>query len=422
MAVNWQSFRFANPTEAWQQQFNALAAQDPMLAFAWGLSPQSPYINQIKRAVDTQYMGGPVNPETGNSWANSIGNALINVFNEPGGAGASKTILGLPADWVPTSSPRDPSVGGIPYPGTGSGGTIYPPGGPPVVIDPSFPNVPAPGPGTGTPGGGGGPWTPPSGGPAGGANPYASIASLLPGYGLSQQLGSPQHGFGIPGFEDTPTQAGGSWAGTTFMPNQATTLRQNPLLPQTDSYAEYRARHGIGSTGTATGTPAGGGTPTGGATRLEIGQIDPGTNSKIVGYDGNGNYLVETTSGGDDPRTMVTTGSKYGDIRGDITSAGNTQANPRQNWLGVPITNEGWAINQAVPYQTSWYLSTYGGKPPPYINVHEQIGKSMEGVPPALPTFNWAGPNMMGAAQPYAVGMPPGGWTQMLGFTPGGGK
>ena len=80
-------------------------------------------------------------------------------------------------------------------------------------------------------------------------------------------------------------------------------------------------------------------------------------------------------------------------------------------------TTPGFAVNPAVPYQTSWYLQTYGGKAPPYINIHEQTAKSMQGIPAAKPGFNWASPQAL--AQLRGAGLP-GGWTSILGFTPGG--
>lgn len=410
------TFRFQNPTTKYQQTYNAVLDQyGPEVAVSWATNPMSymaegmggmQSLNDWKTAIDAS-LGG------------SYGNSLINLMNEPGPTPwtvPAYSGFNLPQGWTPPgwswTTPGEFTYQGKTYnipSNIGGGGTTTGGGGTtPPVINPNPPPTTGGG-GTTTGGGGGTVYNP----PAAGTNAYSAIASLLPGYGLSQTL----NGFGIPGFDSGPTKAGGSWAGTTFNPAQYSGLAENPI-PGTDPYAEYRARHGIGSTGTGTGTTTTGGAGTGG-TRLDIGQTDPFTNLQIVGYDGNGNYLVSNPGGGEDPKASVITGGHYGDISGAITSGGTANANPRTNWLGVPITNEGWAINQAAPWQTTWYLQTYGGKKAPFLNIHEQIGKAMEGNPAAMPTFNWAGPGAMAAAQPSASGFPPGGWTQMLGFTPG---
>ena len=205
-------------------------------------------------------------------------------------AEATAIIKGYPINWAgnglgPTPNPTPtpgPAPSPAPYtPPGGGGGTPYTPPATPYV-------PPIVGGGPPVPGGGGG-GTPVNTGP------YEQIASMLPGYGLQQNLGSNQHGFGIPGFENTPQAAGGSWAGTTFQPNGPTTLVQNPI-PESDV-----------------------------------------TNPQSPFY-----------------RPI------YGN-NGEV--------------------QEGFKINPAVPYQTTWNLQTYNGKPAPFINIHEQIGKAFEGVP-----------------------------------------
>ena len=84
-----------------------------------------------------------------------------------------------------------------------------------------------------------------------------------------------------------------------------------------------------------------------------------------------------------------------------------------------PVTAGSISIRPASPYITSEFLQTYGGVPAPFGNIHQQIGHSMAGVPPAYPGFKWAAPDMMKLGQPGATGVPPGGWTAMLGYTPG---
>lgn len=82
-----------------------------------------------------------------------------------------------------------------------------------------------------------------------------------------------------------------------------------------------------------------------------------------------------------------------------------------------------FAIKPATPYQTTWYQSTYGGTPTgglrsaPWANIHEQMGAALQGIAPAYPGFQWASPQALAQLGGYGL---PGGWTGMLGFTPGG--
>lgn len=100
----------------------------------------------------------------------------------------------------------------------------------------------------------------------------------------------------------------------------------------------------------------------------------------------------------------------------DVTNPNSPYYRPiYDNWQNTTDTQ----INPAVPYQTTWYMQTYGGKPPPYINIHEQLGDAMGGIAPAKPGFNWASPQALAQLGGYGL---PGGWTSMLGFTPGGAK
>lgn len=100
--------------------------------------------------------------------------------------------------------------------------------------------------------------------------------------------------------------------------------------------------------------------------------------------------------------------------------------NPSSPYYRGPVTNPdgtpispGLSIKPAVPYQTTWNLQTYSGKKSPYLNIHEQMGEAMKGIQPAAPGFNWASPQALAALGGYGL---PGGWTSMLGFTPGGSK
>lgn len=224
----------------------------------------------------------------------------------------------------------------------------------------------------------------------------------LPGYGISQTL----NGFGIPGYETNPMVGGGSWEGTTWNGAPYSGLVEK-VIPQTDvtnpESPWYRGDPYPKTNNTAP-PPAsllglkkilvegGGGDVDGGGG----GDTDGGGGGGGSGDGGDG-------SGGKDGTTPVVNGGAGTDV---ITLPDGTTS-PRLN------------IRPAVPYQTSWYLQTYGGKQPPYINIHEQLGDSMKGIQAAKPGFNWASPEAL--SKLGGVGMPLG-WTSMLGFTPGGKK
>jgi hypothetical protein len=108
---SWQNFKFANPTSAFQENYNYLQGINPELATAYGASP---FHNQeFKTGIDAMQHGGQAfNPE-GNSWGDSMGNALINAYNPNGGNNAITQSLGLPSGWQSQFNPQmlgmDPS-------------------------------------------------------------------------------------------------------------------------------------------------------------------------------------------------------------------------------------------------------------------------------------------------------------------------
>jgi hypothetical protein len=254
-------------------------------------------------------------------------------------------------------------------------------------------------------------------------NPYAGVAALMPGYGLSQEL----YPFGIPGFEQDALVGGGSWAGTTFQPANAPPPLPPPPAPTGDG-----GGGGGGGGGAQAGqqwgwayVPYGGGennvggmhwVPTlGGMPGMPV---QPGT----AEYDDLKRAMVAAQA----DYIYQSQGGSYESIVNSLLANDAwlqaTQAQPpNYNTTTDPTTsNPGqFAIGKAKPYTGSPYRMAYGGKPPPYESLQAQTGAAMTGVPPAYPGFAWAGPAAMAAAQPAATGMPPGGWTQMLGYTPG---
>lgn len=213
----------------------------------------------------------------------------------------------------------------------------------------------------------------------------APASNPLPGYGISQNLS----GFGIPGFETTPMVGGGSWAGTTWSP---------PPAPN------YELPPGWWTPPAAGGTGGTGGTGTGG--NLLLGPLKPdGTGVRAEP----GNYWVYKEAPGESGGYMQWTQEPDPGYAGGTGGAGG----------GVGTTTEtaGLNITPAVPYATTNYRQTYSGRPAPYANIHDQMGHAMSGITPAQPGFGWA--NSQALAQMGATGMPPGGWAQMLGYTPG---
>jgi hypothetical protein len=102
---NWQSFRFASPTEPWQEAFNLLANKDPITALLWGFTAGNPIGEDLKRAVDAWHFGSAMNPVTGNSWPNSLGNKLVEVFNT-GGVSMAQGYLGFDRNWTPPDAEK----------------------------------------------------------------------------------------------------------------------------------------------------------------------------------------------------------------------------------------------------------------------------------------------------------------------------
>jgi hypothetical protein len=92
---------------------------------------------------------------------------------------------------------------------------------------------------------------------------------------------------------------------------------------------------------------------------------------------------------------------------------------PTTNPDGTPVNPGTLDIRAAIPYDASWYLQEYGGKASPFLHAQEQLGASMKGIQPAKPGFDWASPQALAGLGGYGL---PGGWTSMLGFTPGGSK
>ena len=99
--AGWTKFKFDQPTTPFQKNFNAIYAVDPMAAFAYGA--QNNNSTEFKHAIDTKFLGAPYGP-SGNSWPNSVGNAIINSFIEPGGSAGSQSSLGL--DFSKTGAPQ----------------------------------------------------------------------------------------------------------------------------------------------------------------------------------------------------------------------------------------------------------------------------------------------------------------------------
>jgi hypothetical protein len=327
----------------------------------------------------------------------------------------------------------DAPAGSTALPATGYTGGGTPPTGPvretprppiyegPPITNPTPIDIPPPHTGGGVPppvGGAGGPratYTPLPGGGGAPGNPYEAINSLLPGYGLSQNL----QGFGIPGFETSPLYGGGSWAGTTFNPPPAPT--RTPAPPSTG-----------GGSGGGGGGGGGNYTQTWGWVQVPAGSsenpitvwkpvlggqqgipAEPGT----AEYDALKNKMIAAQA----DAIYTAQGGNYQSIVNNLISGDKWMNNTlTSSTAGDAAAAAGkFAISKAVPYVTSPFDQTYGGKVAPYANIHEQIGAAMQGVPAAYPGFAWANPAVMKAAQPGATGMPPGGWTQMLGYTPG---
>ena len=199
---------------------------------------------------------------------------------------------------------------------------------------------------------------------------------------------------------------------------------------------------GTGGGGGGTGGGGGGGGGTGGTTNPSPQSPSPNPQAVTVpGGSGFGGWggATQTLNGfgipGYETNPMVGGGSWEGTTWNGAPYSGLQEAvipnsdttNPNSPYYRAPNTNaDGTAltpgqvdIRAAPPYQTTWYLQTYGAKPPPYINIHEQIGDSLKGIQAAKPGFNWASPAALAQLGGYGL---PGGWTSMLGFTPGGSK
>ena len=91
--MNWRNFTFQNPTSPFQQNFNALYAQNPDAAFSYGFNTG----NRPGGAADSNALVEAMNARYGNG----IGQGLISAY---GGGPFSATSqqgrsLGVPADW-----------------------------------------------------------------------------------------------------------------------------------------------------------------------------------------------------------------------------------------------------------------------------------------------------------------------------------
>jgi hypothetical protein len=205
--------------------------------------------------------------------------------------------------------------------------------------------------------------------------------------------------------------AGGSWAGTTFTgPGPATGGTQ--FDPTYDPYSVYAARKAAAQSGGGGGGGSGGNVGYNAQGQITFGPLNPDTMQRApagmiwVSRGGGGG-----TDGTSSPQWYLEADPYY--------SAGGGTGGAGGGGGGSTTSLPGWGIQPAVPWLTTSYLQSYGGRPAPYANIHEQIGAAMQGHPAALPPYQWAIPEEMFAAQPGATGMPPGGWTQMLGYTPG---
>ena len=243
----------------------------------------------------------------------------------------------------------------------------------------------------------------------------------LPGYGMS---GYNLSGFGIPGFEENMLKGGGSWEGVTWggspAPEGARAWfdAEPPLYPDASQTPGKQYWKDGGWVNTVPGVPlklpapAGAApqtTSTGGAAANPWVRDDSGLSTEVR----------------DSGLMAGWRNTQTGEfVTGSPTSNPGAGANEITTTTGA--TAPGLQINPATPWITTPFLQSYGGRPAPfwdersgYANINQQIGQSMMGITPAPPTFAWASPERMKAAQPSASGFPPGGWTQMLGFTPG---
>lgn len=191
----------------------------------------------------------------------------------------------------------------------------------------------------------------------------------------------------------------------------------------------WNAQYGSGA-GTDTGTDTDGGTGTGTDTGTDTGgggdQLPGYGTSQILNGFGIPGYETKPVTGGGSWAGTTWTGAPYsGFYEAPIPNSDVTNPNspyyrpPTQNDDGSAINPGSTNIQPAVPYDASWYLQKYGGKAPPYLHAQEQLGAAMKGIEAAMPGFNWASPQALAALK--GVGLP-GGWTTMLGFTPGGSK
>ena len=278
-----------------------------------------------------------------------------------------------------------------------------------------FGHRPGPG-GPGGPGpGGGGPGPGGPGGPGMGTAPpnYGQINnSLLPGYGLSQNL----QGFGIPGFETNPMIGGGSWAGTTWNPPAAPMPTATPNAIPNSTGTGLGPGIGIGANPGIGAAPAPGSGRVGTTMRI---QMEGGGGDTGSGPDGSGSVGGNDSDvgGGDRGPGDPWGGNGEPQPSNDPGSGGGTTPPPIILPDGTVIP--GFQIHPAQPYAGSPFTQQYGGKPPPYASLQDQLGAAMGGIPPAYPGFQWASPQAMHQLGGYGL---PGGWTSMLGFTPGGGK
>jgi hypothetical protein len=306
--------------------------------------------------------------------------------------------------WKP--APAQPGWGdqpaaGTPPPAAGGGGLPPPAGG----------------------GGGGAPYTPPPAPATGGGSPgsaYGAIDALLPGYGLSQNLS----GFGIPGFETGSLHGGGSWAGTTFGPAAARAAPAPGAAPPPAAGTAPPPTNTTGGTwgwmqvasGNESGAPMTWVPVQGGMQGMPPGGNYDEYKNKMISaqadylYNQNGGSYEDIVKG-----LMANDTWLHNTQPAQQQTTGNTTTAP-------PATPAGpgqFGIGTAKPYTGSPYTTSYGGKASPYASLQDQTAAAMTGVPTAYPGFAWASPGAMQRAQPSATGTPPGGWTQMLGYTPG---
>lgn len=255
-----------------------------------------------------------------------------------------------------------------------------------------------------------------------GSTPQAGGVS---NYGLSQVLG----GFGIPGFENGPMVAGpySSWAGTAWNPAQRGNWVAAPINPSPTNggnvgfSADVGGAPGINQNAWYPQQYANTGSPTGSAWNAEQNPILAQQMAQQSALLSAPTLAAPTTNRG--TRRTIQSDDPAQTENQPVINEDGTVGTPTATTTTEPGTATQFQIRPATPYQTTWYQSTYGGTPTgglrsaPWANIHEQMGAAMQGIAPAYPGFQWASPQALAALGGYGL---PGGWTGMLGFTPGG--